>query len=179
LNCIPAGGANILNRSGIAQQDRFQFLNNHEIFDRKWQSHVCCLTLKFAAPPGRVFDAALRSIAAQPYEIAAKNEENKTVRFTVGKSAFSWGYVTVLSVLPGAGNTSNVSVEVTPLRGPDGKVSIVGSGKKEVQKGANRSGAMPALSTYFVAIVARIVLKEPQVRVNGEIGKVDLKFPVS
>ena len=88
----------------------------------------------FAAPPGRVFDAALRSIAAQPYEIAAKNEENKTVRFTVGKSAFSWGYVMVLSVLPGAGNTSNVSVEVTRLRGPDGKVSIVGSGKKEVQK---------------------------------------------
>ena len=140
---------------------------------------MCCLTLKFAAPPGRVFDAALRSIAAQPYEIAAKNEENKTVRFTVGKSAFPWGYVMVLSVLPGAGNTSNVSVEVTPLRGPDGKVSIVGSGKKEVQKGANRSGAMPALSTYFVATVARIVLKEPQVRVNGEIGKVDLKFPVS
>ena len=88
----------------------------------------------FSAPPGRVFDAALKSIAAQHYEIEAKNEENKTVRFTVGKSAFSWGYVMVLSVLPGVGNTSDVSVEVTRLRGPDGKVSIVASGKKEVQK---------------------------------------------
>jgi hypothetical protein len=82
----------------------------------------------FPAPPDRVFDAALKSIAAQPYEIAAKNDENETVRFTVGKSAFSWGYVMVLTVSPGVGNTSNVSVEVTRLRGPDGSVSIVASG---------------------------------------------------
>ena len=88
----------------------------------------------FSAPPDRVFDAALKSIAAQHYEIAAKNEEKKTVRFIVGKSAFSWGYVMVLSVVPGVGNTSNVSVEVTRLRGPDGRASIVASGKKEVQK---------------------------------------------
>jgi hypothetical protein len=87
-----------------------------------------------SAPPDRVFDAALKSIVAQPYEIAAKNEENKTVRFIVGKSAFSWGYVMVLTVSPGAGDTSNVSVEVTRLRGPDGKISLVASGKKEVQK---------------------------------------------
>ena len=88
----------------------------------------------FPAPPARVFDAALKSIAAQPYEIAAKDEEKKTVRFTIGKSAFSWGYVMVLTVSPGVGDRSNVSVEVTRLRGPDGKVSIVASGKKEVQK---------------------------------------------
>src|SRR5215470_6862191 len=65
----------------------------------------------FSAPPDRVFDAALKSIPAQHYEIASKNEENKTVRFTVGKSAFSWGYVIDLRVSPGADNTSNVSLE--------------------------------------------------------------------
>ena len=88
----------------------------------------------FHAPPDRVFDAALKAIAAQSYEIAAKNEENKTVHFTVKKSAFSWGYIMDLRVSAGVGNTSDVSVEVTRLRGPDGKVSILASGKKEVQK---------------------------------------------
>jgi hypothetical protein len=88
----------------------------------------------FYAPPDRVFDAALKSIAAQPYEMAVKNEENKMVSFTVGKSAFSWGYVMVLRVSPGVGDTSKVSVEVTRLRGPHGEISIVASGKKEVQK---------------------------------------------
>jgi hypothetical protein len=31
-------------------------------------------------------------------------------------------------------NTSHVSIEVERLRGPEGKVSLVASGKKEVQK---------------------------------------------
>jgi hypothetical protein len=88
----------------------------------------------FSAPSERVFDAALKTITAQRYKLDSKNEDAKVVRFIVGRSAFSWGYVMVLKITPGESNTSNVSVEVDRMRGPDGKVSIVASGKKEVQK---------------------------------------------
>jgi len=88
----------------------------------------------FHAPPDRVFDAALKSIAAQPYEIAVKNEENKMVSFTVGKSAFSWGYVMVLRVSPGVGDTSKVSIEVTRMRGPHGEISIVAPTRRRFRR---------------------------------------------
>ena len=93
-------------------------------------------TKTFSSPSDRVFGAALKSIAAQRYQVQEKNEENRTVRFTVGRSAFSWGYIMLLKVSPSENNTSKVSVEVARMRGPgaNGKVSLVASGKKEVQK---------------------------------------------
>jgi len=90
----------------------------------------------FSASPDRVFVAALKSIAAQHYEVLDKNDDEKTARFKVGKSAFSWGYVMLLEVSSAENNVSNVSIDVAGVRGPgaDGKVSLVAKGKKEVEK---------------------------------------------
>jgi len=90
----------------------------------------------FSEPPDRVFAAALQSITAQRYEILEKNDEKRTVRFKVGKSAFSWGYIMLLEVLPNENNASNVSIDIAGMRGPgsNGKVSVVAKGKKEAQK---------------------------------------------
>ena len=90
----------------------------------------------FSASPDRVFVAALQSLAAQHYEVLDKNDEKKTVRFKVGKSAFSWGYVMLLEISSAEDNASNVSIDVAGVRGPgpDGKVSVVAKGKKEVEK---------------------------------------------
>jgi hypothetical protein len=90
----------------------------------------------FSAPSDRVFQAALTSLSLLHHEVQDKDEESKTVRFRVGKSAFSWGYTMVLKVSVGESNTSEVSTEVYRLRGPgpNGKASLVASGKKEVQR---------------------------------------------
>lgn len=90
----------------------------------------------FFAPPDQVFQAALTSLALLHYEVHEKNEESKTVRFRVGKSAFSWGYMMLLRVSASESNSSEVSTEVYRLRGPgpNGKASLVASGKKEVQR---------------------------------------------
>jgi hypothetical protein len=90
----------------------------------------------FSASPDRVFVAALQSIAAQHYEVLDKNDDKKTVRFKVGKCAFSWGYVMMLEVSSTENNVSNVSIDIAGVRGPgpEGKVSLVAKGKKEVEK---------------------------------------------
>jgi acyl-homoserine lactone acylase PvdQ len=90
----------------------------------------------FSAPSEEVFSAALASIATLHYEVQSKDEGSKTIRFRVGRSAFSWGYIMMLRVSQGENEASNVSMEVDRLRGPgpNGKVSLVASGKKEVQK---------------------------------------------
>src|SRR6266516_2079710 len=90
----------------------------------------------FSAASDRVFDAALVSIATLKYEVQEKSAESKIVRFRVGRSAFSWGYVMVLKVSQGENNASGVSIEVYRMRGPgpNGKASLVASGKKEVRK---------------------------------------------
>jgi len=85
----------------------------------------------FAAPPDRVFAAALDSIAAQHHEVKSKDDENKVVQFHVGMTAWSWGYNMVLSVTPAENNQSTVSVEIAPS---GGKAVSWGSGKKEVRK---------------------------------------------
>ncbi len=90
----------------------------------------------FSGASDRVFDAALASIATLKYQVQEKSAENKIVRFRVGRSAFSWGYLMVLKVSQGKNNASGVSIEVYRMRGPgsNGEVSLVASGKKEVQK---------------------------------------------
>ncbi len=88
----------------------------------------------FSAASDRVFDAALVSIATLKYEVQEKSAESKIVRFRVGWSAFSWGYLMVLKVSQRENNASGVSIEVYRMRGPNGKASLVGSGKKEVRK---------------------------------------------
>jgi hypothetical protein len=90
----------------------------------------------FFAASDEVFRAALASLSSLHYEVQEKSDESKTVHFRVGKSAFSWGYIMKLQVLDAANNSSLVSAEVSRLRGPgpNGKVSLVASGKKEIQK---------------------------------------------
>jgi hypothetical protein len=52
----------------------------------------------FSAPPGEVFAAALKSIAAQHHEVKSKDEASREVSFHVGTTAWSWGYNMVLTV---------------------------------------------------------------------------------
>ena len=85
----------------------------------------------FTAPPGEVFAAALRSIAAQHHEVKSKDEANKVINFHVGVTAWSWGYNMVLKVASGENNASNVSIEIARS---GGKTVSWGSGKKEVLK---------------------------------------------
>lgn len=85
----------------------------------------------FSAPPGEVFAAALRSIAAQHHEVKSKDEANKAVSFHVGVTAWSWGYNMMLKVASGENNASNVSIEIARS---GGKTVSWGSGKKEVLK---------------------------------------------
>jgi hypothetical protein len=66
----------------------------------------------FSAPPGEVFAAGLKSIAAQHHELKSKDEENKVVSFHVGTTAWSWGYNMVMKVASGENNASNVSIEI-------------------------------------------------------------------
>ena len=93
-------------------------------------------TRTFSASADRIFDAALASIASQHYEVQQKSPAEKAVRFRVGRSAFSWGYVMVLKVFPAENNTSSVAIDVDRLRGPgsNGRASLVAGGKKEVTK---------------------------------------------
>ena len=85
----------------------------------------------FAAPPDRVFAAALDSIAAQHHEITSKDPATGTVTFHVGMTAWSWGYNMVLKVAPASDNRSDVTVEIARS---GGKAVSWGSGKKEVGK---------------------------------------------
>jgi hypothetical protein len=85
----------------------------------------------FSAPPGEVFAAALKSIAAQHHEIKSKDETNKVIGFHVGTTAWSWGYNMVLRVESVEKNASNVSIEIARS---GGKTVSWGSGKKEVLK---------------------------------------------
>jgi hypothetical protein len=85
----------------------------------------------FSAPPGEVFAAALKSIAAQHHEVKSKDEASKVISFHVGTTAWSWGYNMVLKVASGENNASNVSIEIARS---GGKTVSWGSGKKEVQK---------------------------------------------
>ena len=85
----------------------------------------------FAAPPDRVFAAALNSIAAQHHDIKAKDSATGAVTFHVGTTAWSWGYNMVLKVAPASDNQSDVTVEVARS---GGKAVSWGSGKKEVEK---------------------------------------------
>ena len=88
----------------------------------------------FAASAEQVFAAALKSIAAQHYEVKSKDDVNRVINFHVGASAWSWGYLMALKVSANENNASLVSIEIVRLRSPDGKVSLVADGKKEVQK---------------------------------------------
>src|ERR1051325_8374666 len=85
----------------------------------------------FAAPPDRVFAAALNSIAAQHHDIKAKDPATGAVTFHVGTTAWSWGYNMVLKVASASDNQSDVTVEVARS---GGKAVSWGSGKKEVEK---------------------------------------------
>ncbi|HLZ42282.1 MAG TPA: hypothetical protein VKQ11_15045 [Candidatus Sulfotelmatobacter sp.] len=85
----------------------------------------------FAAPPERVFAAALNSIAAQHHDVKAKDPATGAVTFHVGTTAWSWGYNMVLKVAPASDNQSDVTVEIARS---GGKAVSWGSGKKEVQK---------------------------------------------
>jgi hypothetical protein len=88
----------------------------------------------FTAPSDRVFAAALKAISAAHYELRNQDEQTKVITFTTGRTAWSWGYHMALKISPAENNTSHVSIEVERLRGPEGKVSLVASGKKEVEK---------------------------------------------
>ena len=88
----------------------------------------------FTASSDRVFAAALKAISEAHYELRNQDEQTKVITFTTGRTAWSWGYNMTLKISPAQSNTSQVSIEVVRLRGPQGKVSLVASGKKEVQK---------------------------------------------
>ena len=85
----------------------------------------------FAAPPDRVFEAALKSIAVQKHEVKSKDETNRTVKFHVGITAWSWGYNMILKVESADNKSSDVSVDIERS---GGKAVSWGSGKKEVLK---------------------------------------------
>ncbi len=85
----------------------------------------------FAAPPERVFAAALKSIAAQHHEVKSIDDATKSITSHVGMTAWSWGYNMVLKVVASANNGSDVSIEIARS---GGKAVSWGSGKKEVLK---------------------------------------------
>lgn len=85
----------------------------------------------FAAPPDRVFAAALKSIEAQHHEIKSKDDGTMVVNFHVGMTAWSWGYNMILKVVAAPNNSSEVSIEIARS---GGKAVSWGSGKKEVLK---------------------------------------------
>jgi len=85
----------------------------------------------FAAPPDRVFAAALKSIEAQHHEVKSIDDATKLITFHVGMTAWSWGYNMVLKVVASANNGSDVSIEIARS---GGKAVSWGSGKKEVLK---------------------------------------------
>ena len=119
--------------------------NNDEhdksIFNIRFRTHECgCWYMPtapdwskrtFAAPPDRVFAAALNSITAQHHDIKAKDPATGAVTFHVGTTAWSWGYNMVLKVASASDNQSDVTVEVARS---GGKAVSWGSGKKEVEK---------------------------------------------
>ena len=88
----------------------------------------------FSAPSDTVFAAALKAINAAHYELKNQDEAKTIITFTTGRTAWSWGYSMTISISPAENNTCQVSVEVVRLCGPEGKVSLVASGKKEVQR---------------------------------------------
>ncbi len=84
----------------------------------------------FSAPPGEVFAAALKSIAAQHHEVKSKDEANTVVRFHVGTTAWSLGYNMVMKVALGENNASDVSIEIARS---GGKTVSWGSGKSRTK----------------------------------------------
>jgi hypothetical protein len=88
----------------------------------------------FSAPSDKVFAAALKAVNAAHYELGNQDEPTKVITFATGRTAWSWGYKMTLNISPAENNTSQVSIDVVRMCGPEGKVSLVASGKKEVQR---------------------------------------------
>ena len=85
---------------------------------------------KFSQPPDKVFKVALESIERQKHRVEMQNEKDRTIKFHVGTTAWSWGYNMVLTVKPdGTGSVCDVAIDRS-----GGKAVSWGSGKKEVEK---------------------------------------------
>jgi hypothetical protein len=87
-------------------------------------------TKQFASPADDVYKSAVRVVGLH-HEIMSKDPENRTVRFHVGTTAWSWGYNIGLVVEPQPNGTSLAKVAIEKSGGP---ALSWGSGKKEVLK---------------------------------------------
>jgi hypothetical protein len=85
----------------------------------------------YPARADQVFAAALLSIQEQHHEVKSKDDENRTVDFHVGTTAWSWGYNMRLIVT--AIDEAHARAIVGISRS-GGKTVSWGSGKKEVRK---------------------------------------------
>lgn len=86
----------------------------------------------------RVFAALAGVVSAAPYTEVARDDASRTIGFTSGKTAFSWGHEYLATVTPADGGAN---VEVT-AGGFDDKPKALLDGRKNVKAAAKVAQAL-------------------------------------
>lgn len=88
-----------------------------------WREHG------FTAPADEVYLAA-KKVVNEHYGLKTTDDKNRTLRFHIGTTAWSWGYNVGLTIEPTGEKTSQALVAIEKTGGP---VFSWGSAKKEIK----------------------------------------------